>query len=281
MFDLINCKEIKDKAYDYLLSLCDKASYLLYENNIRNLNLKPFKDKHQRFFSDYKHTEQGPDNWNMHGTIYFYGLNGNIKQTIKDNSLAGIIKLSDGLSFENLTLYKNNKVLYSICSHEGYEEIDKEFEQQVTEFCLKAIKSTPLYQELLTKHLSLTDRNINTVFEDLLVLEDLKAYIEEAWQFVIRMTPRKPVTYQEYFSLAQKYLSSNLVKTLENANDFKSLHPSGYPKTIDEASRFNLLRFENTQTYKQLCEEIKVYYALMFNLYKAKPKQDSFPQFLL
>jgi len=150
-FNLINVKQIKKSCYEYLLSLCDKVTFL-YNNNQGNVTF-------EQAISSCEYSDILKDlisvsydsSWGMHGVHYSFSLSNNVKNLITEIELDGTFYIKSDQLLENLTLTKNDKVLYTVCSHEGYEDIDEEFSELVSNFCLKEIQKTHVFKTLLKK----------------------------------------------------------------------------------------------------------------------------------
>ncbi len=129
--------------------------------------------------------------------------------------------------------------MYSTCSHEGYENIDEEFKEKVSDFCRREIVKTKLYAETLERYKKLPARTRNERAVIRSKLYDLGTQVDNAWQRVIRFSPRwKGLTYEEYLSLAKPVFSADVYERLKAAGSYKCLHPEGYPRTFDEMPAF-------------------------------------------
>ena len=75
MFCLIDNKEIKEKTYNYIFSLCDSVSFLYvdYQNNT-NMEQVIKNTKYENIFNNPISSSYKTDNWNMDGFIYKYNL---------------------------------------------------------------------------------------------------------------------------------------------------------------------------------------------------------------
>ncbi|MDE5766497.1 MAG: hypothetical protein K2I17_04960, partial [Clostridia bacterium] len=131
------------------------------------------------------------------------------------------------------------KKVYSTCSHEGYEDIDEEFLNKVSDFCRREIVKTKLYAETLERYKKLPVRTRNERAVILSKLYDLGTQVENAWQKVVRAVPHwEGMTYVEYLQLAKPVFSDDVYAKLEQAGSFKGLQPEGYPRTFEEIDAF-------------------------------------------
>lgn len=266
-FNLIHNSLIKDEAYDYMLSLCDSVSFLYVDYS----NKSNFKIDVQ--FSDYNYicqyltNEKEGESWEMKGREYTFNLSDTMKELIKTISIYGKLKITNQSQLENLQLIKDNKIVYSICTHEGYEEIDEKFEKQISQFCLKEISKTGIYKKLYDKISYLQLSDINQIDKHFKILRDLDSYVSEAWNCVIYAPPTIDATYEDYLQLANKYLTTETNEDLKEFTSFKELFPSGYPTTFEELPLFDSSKtFINSFLYKQIMEEVDIASAVIYNL---------------
>lgn len=264
MFNLINNPEIKEKAYEYVFSLCDSVTFLFIDyKQTLSLDEAILQSKYPFLFSE-NHFVDIEDMWNMGRDTYKFNLTPEIKALITEHTFNKSIHLTDTCVLENITLYKDNKFLYSICTHEGYEEFNEEFKNKVTEFCSSEIVKTNLYKELLVK-LNKHKPSKEDIAKIIVILNDLKAYVQEDWQAFIRINPTFKCNFKDYLYLAKYYLSDSFYNTLKEYSDFKSLHQTGYPTKASEAIKFNFTPFENSKIYKDLNTEIEIWHVILLN----------------
>ena len=270
-FHLINNSLIKEESYDYLLSLCDSVSFLYVDYS----KSKEFKSdiiatKYETIYNSLIKETIG-QSWEMQGTIYTFALTDEIKNIIKEISLQGKIQLTESSQLENIELIKNNKTMYSICTHEGYEEIDEKFSEQVSQFCLKEISKTGTYKKLYEKISYLQLIDINQMDNHFTILRDLDNYVSEDWNRVIYAPPDIETTYKEYLLLVNKYLTNETVEDLKEFSSFKELFPAGYPSSFEEIHKFDYSNvFLKTYLYKQIMEEIDIASAVIYNILQIK-----------
>ena len=264
MFYLINNKEIKQKTYNYIFSLCDSGSFLYSDLDSKiNLEQAISSTRYNSITNDILSTKNGRDIWNMDGVTYTFKLSEQIKNLILEKSLSHIFELSNICRLENLTLYKNNKLLYSICSHEGYEDFDEEFKNLVSDFCLKEIENTTLYKELVNK-LNNLKCDKEEIIKNLTILQDLNAYVSKDCDALIYVSPKFECTFECYLKLTKDYLSGKFFNLINIFNSYKAMHPTGFPN-LENMYTLNFTPFETTEIYKELTEEIQCWNAVLLN----------------
>lgn len=266
MFDLINNSEINTKSYNYIFSLCDSVSFLYvdYSNSI-NLEQAILESKYQELTNEILTSKYDTDNWNMSGLIYFFKPTQYITNLIKQNSLQSAIELTKSCRLENLTLYKNNKVLYSICTHEGYEYIDDEFKNLVSNFCLNEIKKTDKYKELLSK-IECLNCEKPELAKSIAILYDLSAYINQDNQAPIYITPKYECNFNNYLNLVKQYLSNNLFEQFNKYNSFKEISTTNYPNNLEDLNLIKSFTYtpnESLDIYKNLTEDLNVFNTIL------------------
>lgn len=279
-FYLIDNDELSDKAYDYLLSLCDGAEFLYsdYGKEFTNVSVDLECSGYEKLVTDIRSTESGVS-WGMHGDIVTFEFTANVKRLIKQCGLSGIIRLYSGV-LENLTLYDGKKVTYSVCSHEGYTDIDKEFETCVSDFCFREIENTGLFKKL---H-SINSNNTESVAElrrEFIMLNDLSAYVDDELKPMIYSPPRYKLKFSGYRKLAKKYFTQEAVEMLDKFNSYKDMYPYGYPHTLDEVKAFNgVPSFKESEIYRLINKQLTVlevvFYKLGKELFPLKEPPESF-----
>lgn len=280
-FNLCENRFIRDVAYDFILSQCDKAEYLNSANSdyFYDLSTELIGTGYEVIISDLIEYRDG-SSWAMHGKLCAFSLSDKVKKMIKAHGLTGIIKLNDSV-LENLSLYKGEKLLYDTCSHEGYEDIEKTFEKSVSDYCLSAIENTAIYAEFTQTFLKFPDKSIKKIKSDYLKLSDLYAYVQEAWQAMIYQPPKYPLTYNRYVGIAEKYLDGEIVCALKKFKNFKEVYPYGYPHGIEEIKKFvGVPKLESTAIYKEIKFQLEVWNILLLknglDLFPEKPPRDSY-----
>lgn len=243
-FHYIYDEEIGDRAFDYLLSLCDSVEmlYAYRREYADDFEITALCTEYEGLIPAIIGVRKG-ESWGMEGRIYKFAITEEIKKVIAEKGLDLEIRFLDFLSLENLTLYSGDKVMFSVCSHEGYDTIDEDFKNKVSDFCRREIVKTKLYAETLERYKKLPARTLNERAVIRSKLYDLVAQVENAWGKVIRAVPRwEGLTYEEYLSYAKPVFSPDVFEQLERAGSFKGLQPAGYPRTFGEMKAFRNVR---------------------------------------
>ena len=109
--------------------MCDEVrlSKFINENKedkmVPTFNFEPYKIK------------KGIDEANMFAPIYYFKISEELKDFIlKQNNLLFSINIDEDYCLENLTLLKNNKVIYACCSHEGIEYYDDKPKEELNDY---------------------------------------------------------------------------------------------------------------------------------------------------
>ncbi|MDE6850648.1 MAG: hypothetical protein K2J54_04900 [Clostridia bacterium] len=239
-FHYIYNDEIKERAFAYLLSLCDGAEMLYACDNDDEdaLEFTALGTEYEVLIPAIVGAQKG-ESWGMWGRIYKFALTDGFKSFIVREGLEAMPQIVKGVRLENLALFNGGKVMYSTCSHEPYNDIDEEFKQKVSDYCKREIVKTKLYSETLERYKKLPHRTRNERAVIQSKLQDLNAQVESEWEKVIRGVPHwNDLTYKEYLTLAKPVLSSDVYEQLERAGSYKGLHSAGYPRTLNEISVF-------------------------------------------
>ena len=265
-FHLCEHSQIRTSAYEYMLSLCDRVSYLYgYRTDEKfDFEFEAIGTDCEEIIGDIIKKERD-ESWGMSGTHYSFMMSDRVKSIITEYGLGGIISVNNK-KLENLSLYNNDKLLYSVCSHEGYESFDAEFKNRVSTFCLKKAAELPIYNELdkkFARYCSLTNKELNKSFT---ILGDILNYVMQACKAVIHGLPVYEINFKEYVSLVEKFLSDNCAKILKKYKSFEELHPAGYPKTFAESDKFvNVQGFHCSQIYLEIMEELDILRVVWYN----------------
>ena len=265
-FNLCGHSQIRASAYKYLLSLCDRVSYLYgYRTDDKfDFESEAIGTDLEDVIKDIIHKCKA-ESWCMGGAEYTFKMSDRVKAIIQEYGLGGIISVNNK-KLENLSLYNKDKLLYSVCSHEGYESFDEEFKNKVSEFCLKQAVELTLYKELNKKFSKYSSENNQELIKSFKILGDLLGYVEQACRAVIYVAPVYEADYEEYVSLAEKFLSEDCIKMLKKYKSFDELHPSGYPKTFDEIEKFaNVPRFDCSKIYIEVMEQLDILKVVWYN----------------
>ena len=252
-FSLIDIPQIKSATYDYIFSLCDKISFL-HSCNPDSVDIKTaiVTTPYEKIFRDIDHQENG-ESWGMTGKIIYLKPTAEIVNLIKSLNLEAVLHCNENTRIENLTLYKNKKVLYSVCSHEGYTEIDEEFSKKIVGFCLKEIEHVKEYQEIVLNVVPLANKSLSSVAKELFILNDLQAYIQQAWQDMVYVPPKEDISFNKHLTYAKKYLTQNTFYELNNHHSFKSIHADTQPSILPDSF---LVRSKKPINENKLCNKI-------------------------
>ena len=260
----LNC--IKKDCYDYLFTKCNKAEYLFSNySNVTYTMVETLKTFCPQIFPFVVSQKQGKS-WGMQGEILTFELSCQVKNFILNLGLNNIFKLENNCLLENLTLYKDNKTLYSVCSHEGYDHIDETLLLDVTNFALEKLKTTKIYTDLLVKFKSLNCKDFSLLASYQTILYDLANYVAKDWNSIIYQTPNfNDINYKDFVKVANKILLDDILKVFNSCTSFKQLHPSGYATTLKEANNFiGKPNFYNSEIYKLLQEQLLVFNAIYY-----------------
>lgn len=266
-FHYIYDEEIGDRAFDYLLSLCDSVEmlYAYRREYADDFEIAALCTEYEGLIPAIIGVRKG-ESWGMEGRIYKFALTEEVKKVIAEKGLDLEIRFLDFLSLENLTLYSGDKVMFSVCSHEGYDTIDEDFKNKVSDFCRREIVKTKLYAETLERYKKLPARTRNERAVIRSKLYDLVAQVENAWEKVIRAVPRwEGMTYEEYLSYAKPVFSADVFEQLERAGSFKGLQPAGYPRTFGEMKAFrNVREFGMSELMRKIEKQLDMLETVFF-----------------
>ena len=236
-FHFIDDKELEKSAHAYLFTLCDRAEYLFdAPYGEADFTIEAIGTPFESMIPALEQQKTG-QSWGMWGKILTFRLTDDVKEIIEHAGLDGILRVWNR-NLENLALFKDGKRLYDTCSHEGYTDIDDDFLNSVSKFCEQALPQTTLWQQIETRYAKISRRSTQRLWEELDKLDDLDRQIGEAWQRVIRQPPFYEMTFTQYDKIARDYFSEEIVRQLEKAGGYQSLHPAGYPRVIRESEAF-------------------------------------------
>lgn len=265
-FDLCEHSQIRKSAYEYILSLCDKASYLYgYRTDGRfDFEFDAIGTEFEEIIEDIIKKDR-TQNWGMSGPEYTFLMSDRLKSIIIKYGLGGIISVnSKGL--ENLSLFNKDKPLYSICSHEGYASIDEEFKKAVSNYCVKLALELPTYKDLNNKFAKYSSYDIKDLNKSFIILRDISSYVEQSCKAVIYSLPTYEISYEKYVSLAEKFLSDGCVKILKKYKSFEELYPAGCPKTLAEIEKFaNVPKFDRSEIFVEITEQLDILRVVWYN----------------
>ena len=265
-FYLCGHSQIRADAYEYLLSLCDRATYLYgYRTDDKfDFEYDAIGTEFEEIIGDIvkKYRTQS---WGMDGAHYTFLLSDKVKAIIMKYGLGGMITVNSK-ELENLSLYCNDILLYSVCSHEGYTSIDDEFKNKVSEYCLKKAVKLPIYRELDEKFKRYSSAKSEELNKSFTILAGVLNYVMQACRAVIYVLPIYEIKFQDYVSLAEKFLSDGCAKTLKAYKNFDELYPAGYAKTFAEVAKFtNIPGFQCSEIYNKIMEELDILKVVWYN----------------
>lgn len=231
-FDLIDDPEIGDEAYAFLFSLCDRVRYLVGYRTERDVAEELLSSPYQNVLPSLLSAEKG-DDWNMEGTYLSFSLSEPVRRMVKENSLGGLVTVGtvrgENVFLENLSLWKGEKRLYAVCSHEGYTDADEDFLTAVGRFCLDQISATQRYAAMKEKFSGLSLLPKEKQRDGYSVLSELCGYVSEAIGDWFYVKPSRACPYGEFLAIAEKFLTADVCEELRRAGSFAGLHPPGAP----------------------------------------------------
>ena len=265
-FNLCEHSQIRTSAYSYLLSRCDRASYLYgYRTDDK------FDFENEAIGTDSEGiivdiiNKKTAQSWGMNGAQYTFLMSDRVKAIISKYGLGGIITVNNK-KLENLSLYKGDKLLYSVCSHEGYETFDDEFKNKISEYCLKKAVELPIYNELNEKFKKYSSDNNEELKKAFSILGDILSYVQQSCKAVIYSLPAYETDFMGYVALAEKVLSDNCVRTLKKFKNFAGLHPEGCPKTFNEIEKFvGVPGFQCSEIFIEIMEQLEILKVVWYN----------------
>ncbi len=237
-FHFIDDEELSERAYAYLFSLCDRAEYLFdCPHGKADFSTEAIGTDCEGMIGALEGERRG-ESWGMRGKILSFRLTDEVKEVIRHPARQHGMPAVWDRRLENLTLYKGEKRLYSVCSHEGYTDIDEDFLQKVGTFCRRELPRTSMWKQLEARYPRLSSRSAKRLWGDLDKLDDLNRQVCDAWQCFIRQPPFYQMTFEEYLAVARDYLSGPIVRKLEEAGGYRELHPEGYARVSREIEAF-------------------------------------------
>ena len=132
-----------------------------------------------------------------------------------------------------------------------------------------------LWQKIEARYAKISRRSTQRLWEELDKLDDLDRQIDEAWQRVIRQPPFYEMTFLQYVTIARDYFSEEIVRQLEKAGDYQSLHPAGYPRVIRESEAFlGKPPFSASMLWHDIQRELRFWHAYLQLHDRPRPPQD-------
>lgn len=266
-FDLIDDPGICDAAYEYLFSLSDRVRYLGCYRMERDITEELLASPYEGVLSSVLCAERGND-WNMEGTYLSFALSEPVKRMVKENTLGGMVPVctvkergrEEGVFLENLSLWKGEKRLYAVCSHEGYTDADEDFSAAVGRFCLEKIAGAERYAAMKEKFAALSPLPEHVQRDGFSVLFYLPCYVSEAGGDLIYQAPPRACSYEEFLGIAERFLTADVCETLKSAGSFANLHPSAASGGAVSSSG----EFRNSPLAEQIRGELRMLEAVSF-----------------
>lgn len=264
-------QEICDKVYNYIFTLCDRVEFL-------NSNSKfVLESLDNVFFNSHKYNLRkslldikfGVDYWNMNGNICNFKLSNDLKFLITQVGFENFYKIeydNRSVFLENLTLYKSNKLMFSICTHEGYTKKDDDFNKKVSNYIKKELLRTKMFCKMKNTYLNLSKNYTNVeIIEIYQKLRDIEAYVAKDSNANIRMSSEyENITFEEYKILAQKVFSESILSKL-NVSSFKELNNKNNLTefSLNQNDNIKYSQFLSTQLYKDMTRELSFLYLFL------------------
>lgn len=205
---------VSKKMIEYLFDKSDEISFLLcsyYKTD--NLPLFNFKSQKIIFTRDF---------WSMEGYVFYFNVNSNIKEYFLNIAdLEYYIPTRDGNVFENLTLYKNKKVIFSVCSHEQDIYIDASIRDEMERFYKDVVKTDIVFNFVKAKYLYL-QKHKEFRQKEITILYDLKSYVDQSKQSFIYKVPEYECHEEQYKFLVKKYMPKYIYFKLEQLTNFST-----------------------------------------------------------
>ncbi len=252
----INDPEISDDAYSFIFSQCDRVEYLNPTYGGRQIDVieELYGTDLDNFIPAFIAC-QDDSSWGMEGKIYTFALTDEIKKLIKAHGISGTIKAPDGCTvFENATLYSDEKILYSCCSHEGYESFDDDFKAALAEVCRGSIEKADCFKNMLTVYERVKQDTKSQRAKEKRILRFTENYIKQEGNAPWYQKPPDVCTFSEFRRIAEKYLPTDIYTLLGKAKKFSDLHPSGYAQNLSE--------YRQSEKYKATDEENALLYGI-------------------
>lgn len=251
-------REVSDEAFAFIFDYCDAIEYLSefrygHFDDALYLSGTAFES----WIPALKGTHEG-ESWGMEGTLYVFALTDAVKKTVKERGLYSLLVPSENHVLQNATLYRGEREVFSVCSHEGYDHYDKEFENRLAEVCCRAIEKTKAYQRAQEAYERTKKRKRRA--SEKRILGAVANYVAQDSGAIIYVCPPAKCTFQRFLSLGRLYFSPEIYQKLSAAKRFSELHPEGYPKTLEEIGNFqNVPRFEEGALYAEISRELFYY----------------------
>ena len=214
-------KLVKEDAYQFILDSCDEVEFFS-EYNIGLLELlQKINAPTYPHIVDSLIEEREDLSWGMNGTIYKFKLDDYMKSILKKTGITNFLYLDNENKFllQNTTLIKDNKIMYSSCTHEDFDELDEDFRTQLANICKDKLCSSNIYIQLKEKNKILSKEELETNIQ---ILQDLCGYInQEINAYIYSLPENTNITLSNYIDIAIMSLSSTTSNNLSNIHSFK------------------------------------------------------------
>ncbi len=254
--------EVENCVIELFLQNSDKATLLGNKNcglqNIYDLYGTEYED----IISAYISSREG-ESFGMCGMLFDFRLTDELKAHIRRSTLTGAFKVGNGYILENLTLYSNEKRIFTCCSHEAFDLDVPELIDEMTDGVLQAVKTTiertELFARMQTVNNGIAERQ-EAVEKDLSILLDLCCYVDQAKGWFAYQPPEYKCDFVAFCQIAERYLTQSTYSVLEKADGFADLQPLPVPQTVDEvlaaSDKTYGLHYSYNDYYRQVKSEI-------------------------
>lgn len=249
-------KTFLDAIYDYIFEKCDKVS--LFSSDFAKKSLKKVKHLDETKFKEVilASTKEFADkSWGMTGHTFEFRLTKGMQKFMRNFAPNDYIKIGE-FTLENLNFYQGDKVMYSVCTHEGWEGYDEDFKTGLAEICCNLIEKTQFFSEkyaILSKNKKIKAE----IDRELTILSNLELYVQADSDAFIYSVPRYAIDFKGYVALAEQYLGTQLINKIKSYESFAQMNPEGYAKTIEECLKDKKVQyFSDYEWVKSLKNEI-------------------------
>ncbi len=133
--------EVRKAVAEAVLSLCD-AVELFYETDEDDFDVYDlYGTVHEDIIPAFI-GKQHSESWGMFGYAFLFAATEALKSRIKKIGLDGVFENGKRILFQNITLYRGNKMLFTCCSHElHYWTNLVTFDEEIAPIVLNAAKN--------------------------------------------------------------------------------------------------------------------------------------------
>lgn len=222
---------LKEDAYNFIFNNCDEVEFLSeykvgFIESLEDVTCSNYPGLANSIIE-----EREDISWGMRGKIYKFKLDDYMKTILREIGIANFLYLDINNKFllQNTTLIKNNKVVYSVCTHENLEEFDTRFKNELAAICKDKLCSSEMYKELADKNKKHSKEDIEKNIE---ILNSLCGYINKELNAFIYSPPKyEDITFNNYIDIAQNALSSKVVEQLTHLTSFMDFISSNFQHT--------------------------------------------------